>query len=74
MTVSKDGANKLYRDSGLGLLVNTIVTAASGAAAVFLAGLPEYASVLVAGGAGILLNWITAFKAKREAGTPAGLR
>ena len=61
------GANKLYRDSGLGLLVNTIVTAASGAVATFLAGLPAYASVLVAGGAGIVLNAVTAWKAKRQA-------
>jgi len=67
MNETRDGANKLYRDSGLGLLVNTVVTAASGAVVTFLAGLPAYASVLVAGGAGIALNWLTAFKAKREA-------
>lgn len=67
------GANKLYRDSGLGLLVNTVVTAAGGAVATFLAGLPAYASVLVAGGAGIVLNAITAWKAKREA-TSSSLR
>ncbi len=69
-----DGAKKLYRDSGIGLAWNTVVLAGAGAVTEFLANLPGYASVLVAGAAGIITNGIAAWLAKRGPATTTTAR
>ena len=64
-----DGANKLYRDSKLGIAVNSAVTAVLAVVVDWLATLPGYVTALVAGGVGVVLNAITAYKAKRSSAT-----